>query len=173
MREAIESRSGQVFAAEDFGPVFERQVRGDNDAVSFVRGADHVEQKFRTDFAGRHVTQFIKNEQVEFRKLSLQSQEYSFFAGFQQLCDQFRDPVEPNSSASTTGSDRQCNRQCNRDVCFSSSRIADQQDVLSLVDVLAEHQFGDQNLVERRLCLEVERVQRLVRGELRGFEATF
>ena len=87
MGQAIESRSGQAFAAEDFGPVFERQVRGDNDAVSFVRRADHVEQKFRTKFTGRHVTQFIKDEQVEFRKLSFQSQEYSFFAGFHQLCD--------------------------------------------------------------------------------------
>ena len=45
--QAVESGSGQSFAAEHFGPVFERQVRRDDDAVAFVRGADDIEQKFR------------------------------------------------------------------------------------------------------------------------------
>ena len=166
MSEAIESGPGQSFAAEHFGPVFERQVRGDNDTVAFVGRADHVEQKFRTKFTGRNVTQFIEDEQVEFRQLSLQSQEYSFFTSLHQLCDQFRDAIEPNSSASTTGRDR----QCNRDVRFSSSGIADQQDVFSLVDVLTKHQLGDQDLIERWLCFEVECVQRFVR---RAAEAVY
>ena len=52
MGQAIQSGPGQTFAAQDFGPVFERQVRGNNDAVAFVRGADHVEQKFGTNLAG-------------------------------------------------------------------------------------------------------------------------
>ena len=92
------------------GPVFEGQVRRNNDAVAFVCGADHVEQKFGTNLAGWHVTQFVEHKQVQLRKLSFQSQEHSFFTSFQQLRDQFRDPVEPNSSAATTGSDRQCDR---------------------------------------------------------------
>jgi len=108
MGQAIQSGSGQTFAAQHFGPVFEGQVRGISDAVPFVRGADRIEQKFGTNLTGWHVPQFIKNQQVEFRKLSFQSQQYSFFSGFHQLCDQFRDPVEPNASAPTTGSDRQC-----------------------------------------------------------------
>jgi hypothetical protein len=37
---------------------------------------------------------------VEFRKLSFQSQQYSFFAGCHQLCDQFPDPVEPKTGSS-------------------------------------------------------------------------
>jgi hypothetical protein len=110
MGQAIQSGSGQTFAAQHFGLFFEEQVRGISDAVPFVRGADRIEQKFGTKLTGWHVPQFIKDQQVEFRKLSFQSQQYSFFAGFQQLRDQFRDPVEPNSSAATTGSDRQCDR---------------------------------------------------------------
>ena len=104
-----------------------------------------------------------------FSKLSFQPQEYSFFAGFQQLRDQFCDPVEPNSPAPTTG----CNRQCDCHVRFPRSGIADQQDVLSLVDVLTEHQFVDQDFVERWLCLKVEGVQCFVCRELRGLEASF
>jgi hypothetical protein len=50
---------------------------------------------------------------------------------------------------------------------------ASQQNVLSLVDVLAAHQFGDQDFVERWLSLEVECFQRFVCRELRGFEALF
>jgi hypothetical protein len=44
--EAVESGSGQSFAAENFGPVFEGQVCRDDDAVAFVRGADDIEQEF-------------------------------------------------------------------------------------------------------------------------------
>ena len=72
MCEAVESGSGQSFAAENFGPVFEGQVRRDDDAVAFVRGADDIEQEFGADFAGRHVAQFIEYQQVELRELSLQ-----------------------------------------------------------------------------------------------------
>ena len=82
MCQAIQSGSGQTFAAQDFGPVFERQVRGNNDAVPFVRGADHVEQKFGTNLAGWHVTQFVEHKQVQLRKLSFQSQEHSFFTWY-------------------------------------------------------------------------------------------
>ena len=43
MRESIEGRSGESFAAEDFGPVLKRQVRCHDEALAFVRRADHVE----------------------------------------------------------------------------------------------------------------------------------
>jgi hypothetical protein len=36
-------------------------------------------------------------------------------------------------------------------VSFAGSGIADQQDVLSLVDVLTKHESGDQDFVERWL----------------------
>ena len=83
MSEAIESGSGQPFAAEHFGPVFEGQVRRDDNAVAFVRGADDVEEKFGADFAGRHVAEFIEYQQIELCELSLQSKQNSFFTSFQ------------------------------------------------------------------------------------------
>ena len=71
MSQAIQSSSGQTFAAQHFGLVFEGQVRDNNDAVAFVRGADHVKQKFGANLAGWHVTQFVEHKQVQLCKLSL------------------------------------------------------------------------------------------------------
>ena len=68
----------------------------------------------------------------------------------------------------TTGGDP----QCSGDVTLARPGIPDEQDILPLVDVLATHQFGAQHLVERWLALEIERVQRLVRGELRRTQAS-
>ena len=69
--QAPHSSSSQTFAAQHFGPVFEEQVRGNNDVVAFVRSADHIEQKFGANLAGWHVTQFVEHKQVQLCKLSL------------------------------------------------------------------------------------------------------
>ena len=36
MGEAIQRRAGDLLAAQDLGPVLERQVRGDDQTMSFV-----------------------------------------------------------------------------------------------------------------------------------------
>jgi len=41
--EAIEGSSGEAFAAEDFGPVLEREVRGDDEAVPLIGSRDDIE----------------------------------------------------------------------------------------------------------------------------------
>jgi len=44
MSQPIEYGAGQPFVIEDFGPLLERQVRGDDDTGPLVRLADHVEE---------------------------------------------------------------------------------------------------------------------------------
>ena len=44
MRQPIEGRSGQPFAAENLGPVLEWQIGGHDQAVALVGCGDHVEQ---------------------------------------------------------------------------------------------------------------------------------
>ena len=46
MREPIQSGTGETLTAEDFGPVFERQVGGHEQAGSLVRCRDDIEQEF-------------------------------------------------------------------------------------------------------------------------------
>ena len=64
--EAIQCCPGEPLAAEYLRPVFERKVRGHNQALSLIGRADHVEQQLRSDLAGRHVAEFIQNQQIEF-----------------------------------------------------------------------------------------------------------
>ena len=45
VRQAVERRAGQTFAAENLRPVFERKIRRDNEALPFVGRADDVEQQ--------------------------------------------------------------------------------------------------------------------------------
>jgi hypothetical protein len=59
-------------------------------------------------------------------------------------------------------------RQGRGNVRFSRAGIPNQNHRLSLLDVLAAHQFGHQHPVERRLSGEVEILQRFVIGESCG-----
>ena len=164
----IERGSGEAFAAEHLGPVLEGQIGRHDQALPLVGGADHVEQQLRAKFAGRDVAQFIKDHQVQLRELLFQTQQLSFFAGFHQLRNEFGHAEETDAFSLTTGG----NPQCGGDVSLARPGIPDEQDILPVVDVFTTHQFGDQQLVQRRLALEVERVQSLVRGELRRIQAS-
>ena len=71
MRQSIERGPRQPFAAEHLGPVLERKIRRDDDAGSLVGGTDDVEEQFGAELAGRHVAEFIEDQQVELGQLSL------------------------------------------------------------------------------------------------------
>jgi len=63
--QSVQGRSRESFTPQNFGPVLERQVRGHDQAESFIRRADHIKQQFRSRFAGRNVAQFIQDQQVQ------------------------------------------------------------------------------------------------------------
>lgn len=44
--ESVESSTGEPVASDHFGPVLEWEVGGDDNAVAFVSGRDHFEEKF-------------------------------------------------------------------------------------------------------------------------------
>ena len=46
VRESVEGGSGERFTPQNFRPVLERQIRGDDEAVPLVRRGDHVEEQF-------------------------------------------------------------------------------------------------------------------------------
>ncbi len=90
MREPIQSRPGEAFAAEHFGPVFERQVGGHNQAVPIVGGGDDIEQQLRPSLADGDVAGFVEDHEVELvQRLPLA----------EQLRDEFRDAEEPHPFA--------------------------------------------------------------------------
>src|SRR5580765_8761351 len=68
--EPVECGPGESFVAEDFGPVFEAEVGGEDDTGPFVGGGDDVEEEFGSGLAGGDVTQFVQKQQVEFVELA-------------------------------------------------------------------------------------------------------
>lgn len=58
------------------------EVGGEHDARAFVGGGNRIEEEFSSGLAGRDVTQFIQNQQVEFGEMTAESQELSFLVGF-------------------------------------------------------------------------------------------
>ena len=70
----IEGGSGEPFVAQHFGPLLEAEVGRQHDAGAFVGGGNHVEEEFGSGLAGRDVTQFIQNQQIEFGEITAESQ---------------------------------------------------------------------------------------------------
>ena len=73
MGEPIKRGSGEAFTAEHFGPVLEGKIGRYDHTESLVGGADHIEQQFGAELAGRHVTPLVENQQIEFRKMFLET----------------------------------------------------------------------------------------------------
>ena len=46
MRQPVQESSGEPLAAHHFGPLFEGEVGGDDDAGAFVGPADDLEEEF-------------------------------------------------------------------------------------------------------------------------------
>jgi hypothetical protein len=57
MGQPVQRRTREPLAAEHLGPLPERQI-GEEDAVAFMGRADHVEEQFRPQLAGRHIPIF-------------------------------------------------------------------------------------------------------------------
>ena len=74
----VECGSRQPFAAQDLDPVFKGQIGRHDQAEVFIRRADDVEQQLRAEFTGRNMTQFIQDQQIDFRDLLFI---YLFFMG--------------------------------------------------------------------------------------------
>lgn len=68
--QAVQRGAGESLVAEDFGPVLERQVGGQDDAGPFVRGGNDVEEQVGAGLAGRYLTELVEHEQVEPDKLA-------------------------------------------------------------------------------------------------------
>jgi hypothetical protein len=54
------------------------QVGGDDQAGSFVGRADYTKEQFRSQLAGRHIAQFVEDQQVQLRQLQFHSGQQSF-----------------------------------------------------------------------------------------------
>ena len=72
-----------------------------------VGSADHVEEQFAAELAGRDVAQLVEHQQVRSSQLLLEPAEFPFLASLHQLRDQLGDAVEADVFATAAGLDGQ------------------------------------------------------------------
>ena len=147
----------------------ERQVGGDDEAGAFVGPADDFEEELGRNLGARDVTEFIEDEEAEPFELLVEALELPVLPAFEELGDQSGNGEEADAPSLLTGGEGQGGGQ----VGLAGARVPDEEHVLAAVDVLAPDQLADQFVVDGRLGVKVERIERLNHGEPGGLDAPF
>ena len=103
MGEPVQPGSGQAFGAEDFGPLFKGQVRGDQEADTLIGTADHIEEELGPGLGEGHEAQFVEDDQVLAFQLLDESVKGSLLSALQKMGDQAGDGEESYPAALETG----------------------------------------------------------------------
>ena len=165
--QAIEQGCGHLGVAEDGGPFAESEVGGDDDRGALVEPAHQVEQQLATGLGEGHEAEFVDDQKLVGGELLLEPQQLLVIAGLDEFVDQRGGGDEADREALLAG--RQAETE--GDVGLAGAAVAERDEVLAALDVLAAGQLQDQRLVERGDDLEVEAVEALDHGEARRLDA--
>ena len=150
--EAIEERAGEALGAEHLGPFVEGQIGGDQGRAPLVALAEHLEQQLGAGLRQRHEAEFVDDQKLVGGELLLEPQQLLVIAGLDEFVDQRGGGDEADREALLAG--RQAETE--GDVGLAGPTVAERDEVLAALDVLAAGQLQDQRLVERGDDLEVE-----------------
>ena len=164
--EAVQQGAGQSLRAEDLGPLVEGQVGGDQDRTSLVALAEDLEGELRASLREWDEAELVDDEQLESGKLLLEVEQPSLVPGLDQLVDQRGGGGEADRQPPLAGGESQAEGHMG----LAGPTVADSDDVLTPVYVLAACQLHDQVLVHRRHGQEVEGVEALGGGEARSLD---
>ena len=146
MSEAVQQCPGEPLLAEDLGPLVEWQIGGHQDGAALVALAEDLEEQFRTGGGQRHEAQLVDEEELEAGQLPLQVEQPTVVPGLHGLVDQGRGDGETHRHSFLAGGQS----QSQGDVGFAGAAVADGDDVLTAVYVLAPgHQLHHQRFVHR------------------------
>ena len=165
--EAVEESAGKPLGAEHLGPFVEGQIGGDQGRAPLVALAEHLEQELGTGLGQRHEAEFVDDQKLVGGELLLEPQQLLVIAGLDELVDQCGGGDEADREALLAG--RQAETE--GDVGLAGAAVAERDEVLAALDVLAAGQLQDQRLVERGDDLEVEAIEALDHGEARRLDA--
>ena len=133
---------------------------------ALVALAEDLEEQFGPGGGQGDEAQFVDDQQAEAGQLPLQVEQASLVPGLQQLMDQTGGGGEAHGHAPLVSGQA----QSQGDVGLAGAAVADGDDVLPALDVLAAGQFQHQLLVHRGDGGEVEGVQTFDRGEPGGLD---
>ena len=83
--QSVEQGPGHPFVAQDFGPLLEGQVAGEDEALAFVGATDDIEEQFGPGLGERYIAKLVEHEQVVVVHAAAQALELPLFTGLQQL----------------------------------------------------------------------------------------
>ena len=165
--EAVEESAGKPLGAEHLGPFVEGQIGGDQGRAPLVSLAEHLEQELGAGLGQRHEAEFVDDQKLVGGELLLEPQQLLVIAGLDEFVDQCGGGDEADREALLAG--RQAETE--GDVGLAGAAVAERDEVLAALDVLAAGQLQDQRLVERGDDLEVEAIEALDHGEARRLDA--
>ena len=159
--ETIKECSGQPLRAEYLGPLVEGQVGCHQDRPSLVALAEHLKEQLGPGLGQWHEAQFVDDQQLEIGQASLQVEQAPFVPGFHQFVHQGGSGGEAHGQSTLA-----CSKtETEGDMSLAGAAVAESDDVLVALDVLAPGQLQHQSFVEGRHRQEVEGVQALGRWE--------
>src|SRR5512138_699949 len=140
MREPVEQRGGELLvAAEDFDPLAEGQVGGDDDAAALVAVGEHVEEQLAAHAVEGHEAELVDDEQLDAVQSALQPTKLSRITSFYQRAHQVGGACEEYSAACASSFDAEGNREMR----FAGADGAGEDDVVGIVDPAPACELGD------------------------------
>ena len=135
--------------------------------AALVALGEHLEQQLGAGLRQRHVAELVDDQQLVGGKLALEAQQALLVAGFHQLVHDGGSGREADRQSLLAGGQA----EPQRNVALAGAGVAERDDVLAALDVLAARQLHHQRLVQGRQRREVEAVEALHGRELGRLDA--
>jgi hypothetical protein len=150
--ETIKQRGGQSFIAKDLHPIGEFEIGGDNQSKAFIKFRAESEKGLCAILGEGDETEFIQNHQVKFEGGGDEAVQAMFILRLNQFIHQSSRSPEAHATTFATGSACQSKSQ----MSLSKTRVADQYDALSLLNIFAAREVEDLGFVEHGQTREIE-----------------
>src|SRR5262245_24910844 len=166
MEQAVEDRGGEDLVAEDGAPLRDDLVRGDEQAAPFVAARDELEKEVGAPPFKGQVPELLDDQQFRLAVKHQALGELAFGLGSRQGGEQ---PGGTRKEHGMAGFDHGA-AQPDGEMRFAHTRRAKQEDVFGLAQKARRGELADEPLIDRRLKLEFEIVERLYRRKVRDLQ---
>jgi superfamily II DNA or RNA helicase len=156
VQQPIEDRRGDHLIAKHLAPLHDGAVGGDQHAAALVAAGDQLEEQVRRVRLQRQVAQLINDQQPRLGVLRQPGLQGMLRLGLGQRGDQLHGADVLDAMAQP----HRLAAQCNRQVGLAHARRSQQQQGVAIGHPAAGRQLTDLGRIDRRLGLEIERLQR-------------
>ena len=167
MGEAVKQGGRQALISKDLHPISKFQVGGDDQGETLVEFGAEREERLGAILRKGDEAEFIQNHQIQFEGGSNNTVQAMFILGLDQFIHQTGGGPEAYAASLAAGRGSQADGK----MSLAETGVADQDQTLFLLDVLAACQIKDLGFVEQRQAGEVEICQFFDDREAGGLQA--